>query len=59
MNIWISYRGGDLADRFYVNALNGIILNSMPNSWSKQAYFQGFYFKSILFKKYVNMFKHM
>ena len=31
----------------------------MPNSWSKQAYVQGFYFKYILFKKAVNMFERM
>ena len=31
----------------------------MPNSWSKQAYVQGFYCESISFKKEVNMFEHM
>ena len=31
----------------------------MPNSWSKQAYVQGFYCESITFKKAVNMFEHM
>ena len=39
--------------------MNGIFLNSMPNSWSKQAYVQGFYCESITFKKAVNMFEHM
>ena len=31
----------------------------MPNSWSKQAYVQGFDYKYISFKKYVNMFEKM
>ena len=39
--------------------LNKILLNSIPNSWSNQAYLQGFYCKSITFKKSVNMFEHM
>ena len=39
--------------------LNEILLNSMPNSWSKQAYVQGFDCKYITFKNIVNMFEHM
>ena len=31
----------------------------MPNSWSKQAYVQGFYCETIYFKKSVNMFENM
>ena len=27
--------------------LNEILLNSMPNGWSNQAYVQGFYYKTI------------
>ena len=39
--------------------MNEILLNSMPNSWSNQAYVQVFYCKSITFKKAVNMFELM
>ena len=39
--------------------LNAILLNSMPNIWSKQEYIQGFYCKSITFNKSVNMFECM
>ena len=31
----------------------------MPNSWSRQAYVQGFYCESITFKKAVNLFDRM
>ena len=31
----------------------------MPNSWSKQAYVQGFDCESISFKKAINMFDHI
>ena len=31
----------------------------MPNSWSKQAYVQGFDWKSITFKEYVSLFERM
>ena len=31
----------------------------MPNSWSKQAYVQGFHFESVTFKNAVNMFERM
>ena len=31
----------------------------MPNSWSKQAYVQGFDYKYISLKKYVNMFEQI
>ena len=39
--------------------LNEILLNSMPNSWRKRDYVQGFDFEYINFKKAVNMFEHM
>ena len=39
--------------------LNEILLNSMLISWSKQAYVQEFDWKSITFKKYVNVFELM
>ena len=34
-----SFTGATLADKIDVTELNGILFNSMPNSWSKQAYF--------------------
>ena len=38
-----------MADKIGLTKLNGNILNSMPSSWSKQAYVQGLDIKSILF----------
>ena len=54
-----SFPGSTLSDTIGVTELNKIILNSMPNSWSKQACVQDFDCKSILFKKNVNMFERM
>ena len=48
-----------LTDKFGVMELNEILLNSMPNSWSKQAYVQGFDCESITFKNDVKMFDRM
>ena len=45
-----------LTDKIAVMELNETLLNSMPNSWSKQAYVQGFDCEFITFKKAVNMF---
>ena len=42
-----------------ITEINEIILNGMPNSWSKKAYVQGFYFDTISFLKAVNMFEQM
>ena len=42
-----------------VTESNETLLNSMPNTWSKQAYVQGFDYKYISFKKDANMFEHM
>ena len=42
-----------------VTELNEILLNSMPTSWSKQAYVQGFDGESILLKKEVKKFERM
>ena len=53
------FTGATMADRIGVTELNEIVLNSKPNSWSKQAYFQGFYCKSISFKNVINMFERM
>ena len=38
--------------------LNGIILSSNTNGWSKQSYVQGFEYEYIALKD-VNMFEHM
>ena len=54
-----SFPGATMAEKNGVTELNEILLNSMPNSWPKQAYVQGFYFETIYFKKAVNMFERM
>ena len=36
-----SFPGATLADKIDVTDLNGILLNIIPNIWSKQAYVQG------------------
>ena len=48
-----------LTDKIRVTKLNEILLNSIPNIWSKQAYVKGFGFESITFKKAVNIFERM
>ena len=42
-----------------VTELKIFFSNIIPNSWSKQAYVQGFYCESISLKKDVNMFEKM
>ena len=43
MNKYLDYfPGATLSDKIEVTELNEILLKIMPNSWSKQAYFQGF-----------------
>ena len=39
--------------------MNKILLNSIPTSWIKRAYFQGFDCEYIYLKKEVNMFGRM
>ena len=46
-----------MTDKIGVTELNNILLNSMSNSWSKQAYVQGFDYETYSFKNDVNMFK--
>ena len=55
----VSFLGETLNDKIGVTELNEILLNSIPNSWSKHAYVQGFDCESITLKKYVNMFECM
>ena len=40
-----------MADKMGVTGLNEILLNSMPNIWSKKTYVQGFYCETISFKR--------
>ena len=54
-----SFPGATLKDKMDVTKLNYILLNSMPNIWSRQAYVQGFDCEYITFKKAVNMFDNM
>ena len=42
-----------------VTELNAILLNIMPNSWSNQAYVQGFDCEPISFKTAANIFGRM
>ena len=50
LNEHLNFLPGDiLSDRIGVKKSNKILLNSMPNSWSKQAYVQGIDFESISF----------
>ena len=39
-----SFPGDTLTDKIDETELHEILLNRMPNSWSKQAYVQGFYY---------------
>ena len=48
-----------MANKMGKTYLIGIILNSIPNICSKQAYVQGFDCETISFKKAVNMFELM
>ena len=54
-----SFLGSILTDKIGVTKLNKILPNSMPNSWSKHAYVQGFACESVTFKKAVEMFERI
>ena len=54
-----SFTGVTLNDKIGITELNKILLNSMPNSWSNQAYAQDFDCEYIHFRKDDNMFKHI
>ena len=49
------FTGATLTAKISVTELNEILINSMPNSWSKQACVQGFDYEYITFKKTVNL----
>ena len=53
------FTGATLNYKIGVTELNEIFINIMPNSWSRQAYVQGFDCEFITLKKAVNMFEHM
>ena len=54
-----SFPGATLNDKIGVTELKEILPNSMSNSWSRQAYVQGFDCEFITLKKAVNMFERM
>ena len=54
-----SFLGLTVANKMDISESNEIILNIMSNRWYKQAYVQGFDWKSISLKKAVNMFERM
>ena len=43
------FPGAKMTDKIGLTELNEILLNIMPNGWSKQAYMKGFYCKYITF----------
>ena len=56
LNKYLDFSLGDtFYDKIVVTRLNKTLLNSMPNSSSKQVYVKGFYYKYIILKKAVNM----
>ena len=54
-----SFPGAILNDKISIIELKKTLLNSMPDSWCKQSYVQGFDYESITFNKAVNMFELM
>ena len=54
-----SFPGATVTDKIGVTKLNEILLNSIPNIWSKQAYLKFFECESINSDKAVNIFEHM
>ena len=54
-----SFPGATFSEKIGATELDKNLSNSMPNSWSKQAYVQGFDCEYISFKKAVNMFEQM
>ena len=52
-----SFSGATLTDKIGVTEQDEILLNSMPNSCSRQAYVKGFDCENISFKNTVNLFE--
>ena len=44
-----AFPGAKASDKIGETELNEILLISIPNGWSKQAYMQGFYYEAITF----------
>ena len=55
----MSLPGTNFTDKISITELNEILLNSIPNSWSKKAYVQDFGWDSIALNKSFNMFERM
>ena len=53
------FPGENISEKRCVIEIHGILLNSMPNIWSKQAYVQGFDSESITLKEAVKFFECM
>ena len=54
-----TFPGAKPTQKIGVTEINENLLNSMPNSWIKQAYVQVFDCEFITFKRAANMFEHM
>ena len=54
-----AFHGAKAHEKISETKMNEIILNSMPNIWSKKLHVQGFYCEYITFKKAKNMFECM
>ena len=54
-----TFLGEKSSDKICEAELNEILLNSMPNGWTSQGYWQGFDCETITLKKSVNLFKCM
>ena len=52
------FPGAKASDKICEAEINGIFLNSMPNSWSRREYVQGFYCESITLKICKHFVKH-
>ena len=53
------FPGAKSSENICETELNEILLNSMPNSLTRQAYMQGFYYEANTCKKYVNILERM
>ena len=51
---WIGWRQQNIEAKF-----NELLLHSIPKSWGKKDFLQGFYFEAVTFKKEINMFERL
>ena len=54
-----SFRGATMSYKMCVTELNTILLKSMPDIFSKQAYVQGFDCEAVSFKRAADIFDYM